>query len=320
MSTGPRLRVVVADDHRQMREAVAGILSRRFDVVDVVSTGAAAVDSSSRLDPDVVVLDVAMPGLDGFQTAAQLKASGCGALIVFLSNYAGDDYVLAGISRGASAFVAKSSMERDLIAAVDHAKAGHTCVPSAAVLPRWRHRPRPWHDVQLYATDAFLVDAVAAFFETALEAGDSIIAVASEPHREALDAQFGARGLDVASLVATGRYISIDASAALEAILIDGTPDRLRFGAAFDPLFERAVTAAPGAHVSSFGEIAQILCDQGKLDAMTRLERIAGEYTLPRPLSILCGYSTARRADDSIDLAPRICAEHSAIVPADSKS
>jgi DNA-binding NarL/FixJ family response regulator len=316
-----RARVVIADDHPRVLNTATSILARRFDVVASVAHGMAALEATRRLGPDVVVLDLAMPGLDGFQTAARIRMAGSNARIVFLSNHAGDDFVLASVSRGASAFVAKARMERDLVEAVDHAHAGRKFVPSAAVLPRW-HRPAgERHDLQLYAADAFLIDAAMGYFESALETGDAIIAIASEPHRRALDAAFRARGFDPATPIATGRYTVEDADAALAGMLRDGMPDPDLYIAQVDPMVQRALSASTGAlpHVTVFGEIAPILCRRREFDAMFRLEQIADAYIATRPLSVLCAYSTEFLPDDVIGLASCLCAEHSTIVPADQR-
>ncbi len=315
----PRGRVVVVDHHPRVLEAARTILGREYDVVGSATTGRGAVDLSLRLDPDVIVLDIAMPGLDGFQTAAQIRKAGSNARIVFLSNYAGEDYVLASVSQGASAFVAKSRLELDLLTAVDHARAGRTFIPHAGVLPRWRSRSGRQHDLQLYATDAFLVDAVMTFFDNALEAGDSIIAVATEPHRLAFETQFRARGLDVDGLVASGRYFAADAPTALEAVLLDGMPNRDLFMTLLDLMMERTLPAATSSppHVTMFGEIAPILCASGRFDAMLRLEQFADEAAASRPLSILCGYSTGCLGDNASDLMASVCGTHAAIVPSD---
>jgi DNA-binding NarL/FixJ family response regulator len=319
MGLSGRPRVVLADDHPEMRDAVRSTLTRAFDVVMAAADGASAIDAALRLRPDAVVLDVEMPGLDGFQTATRLRASGSEARIVFLSNHIGDDFVLAGVSRGALAFVAKPSMDRDLVPAVGHALAGRAFVPSAAVLPRWRRPDGRRHDLQIYGTDAFLANAVMAFFDSALDAGHSIIAIASEPHRQALEAQFAARRVDVAALIRAGRYTVGDAASALEAVLLNGTPDEALFAAALDPMVERGLAAATGAvpHVTMFGEIAPILCANGDFEAMIRLEQVAHDYAVSRPLSILCGYSTECVGGETSDLRTSICAEHATIVAAD---
>jgi len=316
MIPNPAARVVVVDDDPDFLEAAAAILRRKYDVVGTATTGSGAVELSRRLDPDVIVLDIAMPRLDGFQAAAQIRKAGSNARIVFLSNYAGEEYVLASISQGASAFVAKPRMERDLLAAVDHAQAGRMFIPSPGALPRWRPRPSRRHDLQLYTTDAFLVDAVVTFFENALDAGDSIVALASEPHRHAFDQELHARGLDVDALIAAGGYSRADAATTLDAILLDGMPDRDLFVTLLDPILERGLAAAGSSppHVTMFGEIAPILCANGQFEAMLRLEQIADQAAVSRPMSILCGYPTGCLHDDGTELMAHVCGKHAVIV------
>jgi DNA-binding NarL/FixJ family response regulator len=311
-----RPSVVVADDHPGILYAATSILARAFEVAAAVDGGAPAIDAAAHFHPDAVVLDIDMPDVDGFEAAAAIKATRSDACIVFLSSHDDDDFVLAGMNNGASAFVSKSRMERDLVPAVFHALVGRSFVPSAGVLPRWQRPIGDQHDLQLYATDDSLVEAAVAHFASALAAGDSIIAIASEPHRHALHARLKARRIDPAALVDSGRYTVGDAASALEDLLLNGAPDAARFAAALDPLFERALAASSVArpHVTMFGEIAPILCRRGEFDGMIQLERIADEYAASRPLSILCGYSTECVAEQSV--LASVCAEHSTIVPA----
>jgi CheY-like chemotaxis protein len=311
-----RPRVIVADDHPGILYAATSILARAFDVSASVDGGAAAIDAAVHFHPDAVILDIDMPDVDGFDAAAVIKATRSDARIVFLSSHDDDDFVLAGMRNGASAFVSKSRMDRDLVPAVFHALVGRAFVPSAGVLPRWERPIGDQHDLQLYATDDSLVEGLVAYFETALAAGDSIVAIASEPHRDAIHARLKARRIDTAALVDTGKYAVGDAAAALEGLLLNGAPDASRFAASVDPLFERALAASSGTrpHVTMFGEIAPILCRRGEFDAMIQLERIADEYAASRPLSILCGYSTECVAEQSV--LASVCAEHSTIVPA----
>jgi DNA-binding NarL/FixJ family response regulator len=311
-----QLRVVVADDHQELGKAATGLLAPTCDVVATVRDGASAIAATSEFKPDVVVLDIAMPGLDGFQTASRIQASGSPARIVFLSNFAGDDFVLAGVTRGASGFVSKSEMHRDLAEAVSHVAEGRWFVPSASVLPQWRRAAGHRHDLLPYATDEHLVNAVTGFVDSALEAGDSIVAVVSPRHRQALDAEFERRGVDVAALTGSGRYTAVGSSMALESILAGGVPDAGLFAAAMEPLVQRGLSAATGssAHVTVFGEIAPLLGARGDVDAMLALEQIASEYTATRPVSILCCYSTGRFEDAAMHAG--ICGHHSTVVSA----
>jgi CheY-like chemotaxis protein len=311
-----RVRVVVADDHRDLGQAATNILSPTCAVVATVRDGASAIAATAKHDPDVVVLDIAMPGLDGFQTASRIQASGSSARIVFLSNFTGDDFVLAGVTRGASAFVSKSEMHRDLAEAVSHVADGRSFVPSATVLPQWRRAAGLRHDLLPYATDERLVDALMGFLDSALDAGDSIVAVVSAPHRAKLDAEYERRAVDIAAMTGSGRYTTVDSLTALESILADGVPDSALFSAQMDPLVQRglSVAMASSPHVTIFGEIAPLLFARGDYDAMLRLERIGSEYTASRPVSILCCYSTGCLDDARIHAG--ICSHHSTVVSA----
>jgi DNA-binding NarL/FixJ family response regulator len=311
-----RLRVVVADDREDFGKAAAALLAATCDVVATVRDGVSAIAATSELEPDVVILDIAMPGLDGFQTASRIKASGSPARILFLSNHAGDDFVLAGVTRGASGFVSKSAMHPDLAAAVSHVAGGRSFVPSASVLPQWRRAAGHRHNLLPYATDEHLVNAVTGFVDSALEAGDSVIAVVSALHRKALHAEFERRRVDIAELAASGRYTAVDSMQALESILADGIPDGDMFVTAMNPLVQRALSAATSLnpHVTVFGEIAPLLGARGDLDGMLRLERIASEYTAAYPVSILCGYSTG--CFDDAPMYTGICGHHSTVVSA----
>ena len=237
---------------------------------------------------------------------------------MFLSNFTGDDFVLAGVTRGASAFVSKSQMHGDLAEAVSHAAEGRFFVPSASVLPQWRRAAGLEHDLLPYATDQRLVDALMGFFDSVLDAGDAIVAVVTAPHRKALDAEFKRRGVDIAAMADSGRYATVDSAAALESILAHGIPDSGLFAAAMDSLVQRGLSAATASnpHVTVFGEIAPLLYARGDYDGMLRLERIAGEYAAARPVSILCCYSTGCFEDSH--LHGGICAQHSTVVSANS--
>ena len=312
-------RVVVVDDHPAVLETATTILSRAFDVVGSAATGAAAIRRVRDLDPDVIVMDIEMPGLNGFEAWRHIHASGSMARAVFFSSFAGEDYVLASLGLGASAFVNKARMKSDLVDAVDHALAGRTCIPQCGVLPRWRPRPDRAHDVHFYTSDASLAESVMSYFDAALEAGDALVAVVSEPHRQMIDGQFRARGVNVRDLEASGRYTPFDASAAIDALMVDGLADRDRFYSLFDPALARALAASTGAtpHVTLFGEGVSLLAARGQIRALKQLEDIADEFAASRPISILCGYSTALLAHDQPDLMTGICHRHAAVVPAE---
>src|SRR6185312_12287578 len=101
-SDARRPRVLVADDDAAIRNAVSRILAADFEVVATVSNGRQALDAVDTLDPDAVVLDVSMPGLNGFQTAEELQRTGSRTKIVFLTMHQDDELVAKAIRCGAT--------------------------------------------------------------------------------------------------------------------------------------------------------------------------------------------------------------------------
>ena len=127
-------RVLVADDNALILSNVSSLLATNFDLVAAVTDGRQALDAARRLDPDVVVLDVTMPGLNGFQTARQLTRSGSRSKIVMLTMHVSDEFLAAAIDAGADGYVPKPRMMSDLEGAIDHAIAGRLFVPSLTSL------------------------------------------------------------------------------------------------------------------------------------------------------------------------------------------
>jgi DNA-binding NarL/FixJ family response regulator len=127
-----RARILVADDHEGMRERVHNLLGSHFEVVAVVSDGQAAVDATVRLKPDLVLLDILMPKMDGIRAAQELKRLGRGVKAVFLSVQQDQEVVAAAFESGATAYVFKSRMHSDLVWAIDRALAGEMFVSPGA--------------------------------------------------------------------------------------------------------------------------------------------------------------------------------------------
>jgi len=123
-----KLRVLLADDHEMLLERVRSILSKDFEVVGTVGNGREAVAEVRRLNPDVLVIDISMPVLDGLQAASQLHSGSCRTKIVFLTVHEDQDYVDAAFAAGASGYVTKSHVTSDLVPAIREALIGNTYV------------------------------------------------------------------------------------------------------------------------------------------------------------------------------------------------
>ena len=129
-----RPRVLVADDHRAMLDSLVRLLTRDFDVVAAVTDGIAAVAEAEQLEPDLLVLDIAMPGMSGIAAAAQLKQTGSTTKVVFVTMHHDREYVQESLALGAGGFVVKDRLVTDLLPAVREVLAGHTFV-SPTVAP-----------------------------------------------------------------------------------------------------------------------------------------------------------------------------------------
>jgi DNA-binding NarL/FixJ family response regulator len=117
-------RVLLADDHEAMLAGVRLALQEEFDIVGAVNNGLDALREVRRLDPDVLVLDISMPGLNGIQTANEIHSAGLRTKVVFLTVHQDPDFVTAAFSAGASAYVIKSDVDTDLIPAIREALEG----------------------------------------------------------------------------------------------------------------------------------------------------------------------------------------------------
>jgi DNA-binding NarL/FixJ family response regulator len=118
-----RSRVLLADDLAQVLSAVAALLKEKFEIVALVTDGQAAFDSTLALAPDLVVLDISMPGLSGIEVARELKRRGNKAKIVFLTVHEDADILAACLAAGGLGYVVKVLMETDLIPAMNEALA-----------------------------------------------------------------------------------------------------------------------------------------------------------------------------------------------------
>jgi DNA-binding NarL/FixJ family response regulator len=123
-----RPRVLVADDHRAMLDSLVGLLSGEFEVVATVSDGLAAVTKAALLEPDLLVLDIAMPGLNGIAAAARLKESGSTAKVVFVTNLHDREFVQESLALGEIGFVVKDRLVADLLPAIRKVLAGQSFV------------------------------------------------------------------------------------------------------------------------------------------------------------------------------------------------
>jgi DNA-binding NarL/FixJ family response regulator len=126
-----RPTVIIADDHAGVHPLLRRILEPELDVVESVFDGQALLDATGLLHPDLIVVDVMMPVLDGIEAVRRLKAQSSTLAVVFISTDAGEDNVLRALKTGALAFVRKASAVEDLLPAARAALNGQQFVSGA---------------------------------------------------------------------------------------------------------------------------------------------------------------------------------------------
>lgn len=113
-----RTKILLADDHKMFSQGLQSLLEDEFDLVGIVKDGEALVEEARRLDPDVIVVDISMPVLNGFDAVRQLIKQGITAKIIFLTMHADDRLLAEAFRCGGSGYVLKQSAGEELIVAI----------------------------------------------------------------------------------------------------------------------------------------------------------------------------------------------------------
>ncbi len=121
-------RILIADDSQTAIRVISRIVRRQFDLVAAVGDGQAAIDAVLDHRPDVLLLDILMPVMDGIQAARRLTGLGVATKIVMLSGLENQAIIEAALAAGASGFVFKSTMSSDLLRAIADVLTGRTFV------------------------------------------------------------------------------------------------------------------------------------------------------------------------------------------------
>jgi two-component system NarL family response regulator len=127
----PRIAVLIADDHSVVREGLASLIGRKPDmtVVGEASNGREAVDLWKHYRPDVTLLDLRMPQLDGVSTIKEIRAGDESARIIVLTTFDGDEDIYRAIQAGAKGYLLKDAPREALMDSIRRVHAGETCVP-----------------------------------------------------------------------------------------------------------------------------------------------------------------------------------------------
>jgi two-component system NarL family response regulator len=201
-----RIRVMVVDDHPLMREGIAAVIGGQNDMVLVgeASDGREAVEAWQRLRPDVVLMDLRMPGMDGIEAIAAIRAQAPQARIIVLTTYRGDVQVVRALSAGASGYLLKSLLRRELLDTIRDVHGGARRVPPEIAAGIAEHLS----DESLSARELDVLQSVAAGNANKLVAGELGISEETvKAHMKNILAKLGARDRTHAVTIAIKRGI-----------------------------------------------------------------------------------------------------------------
>lgn len=196
-----RTRVLMADDHSLILKGIAGLLDQRYEIVGLAENGKALLEAAGTLKPDVVVLDISMPILNGIDATREIKKALPSAKVIVLTMHSNAIYLRKALEAGASGYVLKAGAAEELLAAMDTALKG-----GVYVTPRFgktvldsviANRPRPSRaTVELTDRQRQILQLVAEGKQNKEIAGILHVSIKTvEFHRSRLMAKMGAQSV-----------------------------------------------------------------------------------------------------------------------------
>ncbi|HEU4694095.1 MAG TPA: response regulator [Vicinamibacterales bacterium] len=311
-------KVLLVDDHPEVLRSLTRMLAPHVNVVAAVTDAREALDAAQRFDPDIAVLDITMPGRDGFQIAQDLEELGSRARVIFLTMHESEDFVAEAFRSGGRGYVLKTRLHLDLISALERIHAGQRFLPSIKSLLALE-RPTTSHVIQFHLDDHALVESVGSLLHAALRRGDAVSAVFNESIRVGLSRRLQAYGWNVGDSGVYGRYRAADPADSLAFVMRDGRaePERIQQLIAQLDSWRQSVSEDAGSRLTIAGAIsAQLLLDGDVTNAL-EVESRWDAFTRDLPFVTVCCYSMEGFASQAqADALPHLCGQHFALAHA----
>lgn len=312
----------MVDDYESWQIRVRALLQARpeWQIIDQALDGSEAVQKARELRPDVILLDIGLPKLNGIEAARRIRQLSPNSEIVFLSMENSPEVVQVAMSTGGQGYVHKPRAQSDLLPAIDAVLRGEQFVSNklggARVTDAQEAKAPRCHEVLFYSDDEVFLGSFTRLIAAALKNGNAAIAIATKSHQDRLLQRLKAERVDVDGAIQQGTYVSLDADESLSRIMVNGLPDPVRFFEGMNGLIEAASKAATAEHprVAFCGERVGLLWAEGKTDAAIRIEQLCNELATTHEVDILHAYplSSINGKEDEQGFQ-RICAEHSAV-------
>jgi DNA-binding NarL/FixJ family response regulator len=329
-------RILLVDDYEPWRQFLCSTIQKhpQFKIIGQADNGLQAVQQSQELQPDLVLLDIGMPELNGIEAARRIRKASPETKILFVSENRSKEIADEALRAGGNGYIIKSHAGGELLPAIEAVLQGRRFVSAslpdasdpareqASELPQHNTAPRREHneasahrhEAGFYSDDRLLLDDVTQFVGNALKAGDAAIVVATESHRVGIVSRLRASGLDIESAITEGRYIALDVVDCLPTFLVGGMPDPIRFVDVLGNLILTAkATTTRRAKVVLYGEGSPLLWAQGNPEAAIQTEKLTNQLVKAFEVDVLCGY--LERIPDGVEdkIFQQICMQHSAV-------
>jgi DNA-binding NarL/FixJ family response regulator len=320
------IRILIVDDFEPWRCFVSSTLRKHVDLQNLVevSDGLEAVYRAEDLRPDLIVLDIGLPTINGIEAARRIRDLSPNSKILFLSEETSPDVAEAALEAGGGGYIVKSDAGRELLPAVRALSEGKRYVSARLVgrvffgIPdNYPPEGNSLHELQIYSDDSSFLDGFTSFIAGGLNTGNAVIVLATETHRLDLFQKLQTQGFDLEAIIESGSYISIDACETLSSFMVDDKPDPGQLGSMVSSLVETPSKAPNGANRRVFvcGECAPSLWTQGKLDAALRVEELWDDICREYALNCLCGYiSRSFSGEREQQIFHAICSFHSPVI------
>jgi DNA-binding NarL/FixJ family response regulator len=316
------VRILIVDDYEDWRRTVRELLrqSPELQVICEVADGLEAVRKAGELKPDLILLDIGLPQLNGIEAARRIRQLSPNSKIVFVSMDNSLDIVQLALGTGGLGYVCKGEAGSELLPAIEAVLRGEQFVSSGIERdkltdPQGASAP-DHHEVLFYIDDTVLLDRLVRFVTAALKTGDVAIVIATEPHRDHLVQRLKTGGLDVDAAIKERKYVQMDAGGTLPKFMVNEMPDSARFFEVVGGLIAEAAKKGTTEHprVAVFGEMVSLLWNEDNGDAALRLEKLWNQLAKTYEIDLLCGYAMSTRRGEKHDhVFQSICAEHSAV-------
>jgi signal transduction histidine kinase len=174
----------------------------------------------------------------------------------------------------------------------------------------------PAHRVQFYESESFLASTVADFLAAGLTVGQSLVVIATEPHRDAFTQQLTREGFDVGGAARSGQLMLLDARETLATFMAGAEPDAERFQTTIGAVLETARKRGPHPVLRLYGEMVDLLWRDGNTDGAIRLEALWNDLSTSYEFQLLCAYAMGNfyKSSDA-QRFEAICREHTHVVP-----